>query len=42
MPAVLLELGFITNDADLKVLRSQEGKEDISNKLLDAFSKYKT
>ena len=41
MPAVLLELGFITNESDLKVLKAQEGREDISNKLLEAFSKYK-
>ena len=42
MPAVLLELGFITNESDLKVLKTQDGREDISNKLLEAFSKYKT
>jgi N-acetylmuramoyl-L-alanine amidase len=42
MPAVLLELGFITNESDLKVLRSQEGRDDISEKLLAAFSAYKT
>ena len=42
MPAVLLELGFITNSSDLAVLRSEQGKEDISNKLLAAFSTYKT
>ena len=42
MPAVLLELGFITNSSDLSVLKSQQGREDISNKLLAAFSVYKT
>jgi N-acetylmuramoyl-L-alanine amidase len=42
MPAVLLELGFITNDSDLKILKTQEGREDISSKLLEAFSKYKS
>jgi N-acetylmuramoyl-L-alanine amidase len=41
MPAVLLELGFITNPSDLSVLKSQQGREDISDKLLAAFSSYK-
>lgn len=41
MPAVLLELGFISNDADLKILVSESGKDDISDKLLDAFSTFK-
>lgn len=42
MPAVLLELGFITNSSDLAVLKSDRGREDISNKLLAAFCAYKT
>lgn len=42
MPAVLLELGFITNDSDLRVLKTQDGREDISEKLLAAFSAYKS
>jgi D-alanyl-D-alanine dipeptidase len=42
MPAVLLELGFITNSSDLAVLKSEKGREDITNKLFDAFSAYKT
>lgn len=41
MPAVLLEMGFITNAADLKILRSEEGREEIADKLLAAFSNYK-
>ena len=41
MPAVLLEMGFITNAADLKILRSEEGREEIADKLLSAFSNYK-
>ena len=41
MPAVLLELGFITNESDLRVLRSQTSKDDIAEKLLTAFSAYK-
>ena len=42
MPAVLLELGFITNESDLRVLRTQDGRDDISEKLLAAFSAYKS
>ena len=42
MPAVLLELGFISNPSDLKVLTSTDGRNDIANKLLDAFSSFKT
>ena len=41
MPAVLLELGFITNSSDLAVLKSDRGREDISNKLLAAFGAHK-
>ena len=41
MPAVLLEMGFITNAADLKILKSEEGREEIACKLLNAFSSYK-
>ena len=42
MPAVLLELGFISNPADLRLLNSTEGREDISDKLLAAFVSFKT
>ena len=38
MPAVLLELGFISNPGDLKVLSSTAGRIDIADKLLAAFS----
>ena len=41
MPAVLLELGFISNPADLKVLNSSSGRNDIAEKLLGAFSSFK-
>ena len=41
MPAVLLEMGFITNLADLKILTTEEGREEIASRLLDAFSSYK-
>lgn len=42
MPAVLLELGFISNPADLKVLTSVDGRNDIADKLLEAFSSFKS
>ena len=41
MPAVLLEMGFITNLADLKILKTEEGRQEIADRLLDAFSNYK-
>ena len=41
MPAVLVELGFITNPADLKVLSSQSGREQIATRLFDAFRDFK-
>ena len=41
MPAVLIELGFISNLNDLKILTSADGRNDIANKLLDAFSSFK-
>ena len=42
MPAVLIELGFISNPADLKVLNSENGRNDIANKLFSAFKSFKT
>ena len=42
MPAVLVEVGFITNANDLKALRSQEGREKIADNLLKAFRSFKT
>ena len=41
MPAVLLELGFISNSADLKVLTSEKGRSQIAGRLFNAFSKFK-
>lgn len=41
MPAVLLELGFISNQADLSVLREASQRELIVDKLLEAFTEYK-
>lgn len=42
MPAVLIELGFISNLADLKIINSEAGRNDIANKLLAAFTSFKT
>ncbi len=42
MPAVLLELGFISNADDLSVLNSTSGREQIAERLLTAFRKFKT
>ncbi len=41
MPAVLLEFGFISNQADLKVMSSASGQEKIASGLLAAFAEFK-
>jgi N-acetylmuramoyl-L-alanine amidase len=41
MPAALLELGFISNPADLEVLRSSKNLEKIAQRLAEAFTEYK-
>lgn len=41
MPSVLLELGFISNDADLAVLRSEQGRNQIAQRVFEAFKVYK-
>lgn len=41
MPAVLLELGFLSNDADLAVLRTQAGRDQLATRIADAFKTYK-
>ena len=41
MPSVLVEVGFISNPADLKVMRSAEGRDKIADNLLKAFSVFK-
>lgn len=41
MPAVLVEIGFITNPSDLKVLSSQSGREMIATRLFEAFREFK-
>lgn len=41
MPAVLVELGFITNSADLAQLRSSLGRQNLAQRLFEAFRDYK-
>ena len=41
MPSVLVEVGFITNENDLKTLRSQEGRDGIAQNLLKAVQTFK-
>lgn len=41
MPSVLLELGFMTNDADLALLRTEEGRSKVADRVFDAFREYK-
>ena len=42
MPAVLLELAFISNPTEYKYLSSKSGQEEIAERLLQAFKSYKT
>jgi len=41
MPAVLLELGFLSNDSDLKVLKSADDRNKIAERVFQAFKEYK-
>lgn len=41
MPAILTEIGFISNNTDLEILTSEDGQRQIAANLLRAFSKYK-
>ena len=41
MPAVLLELGFISNPADLKIMNSSAGREQRASRLFAAFREFK-
>ncbi len=41
MPAVLVELGFISNSADLAVLRQKSHREEMAQRLFEAFRDYK-
>ena len=42
MPAVLLELAFVTNPAEYKYLSSAEGQEQVAERLFQAFKSYKS
>ena len=42
MPAVLLELAFVTNPTEYKYLASAEGQEQVAERLFQAFKSYKT
>ena len=42
MPAMLLELGFISSNNDLTTLRSKDAREKLATRLCDAFCEYKT
>ena len=42
MPSVLIEVGFITNPDDLAVLRTEKGRDDIAQNILNAFRSFKT
>ena len=41
MPAMLLELGFITSNNDLTTLRNKDARENLAVRLCDAFCEYK-
>jgi len=41
MPAVLVELGFITNPSEVKFLKSKSGQEKLAKSLFSAFKRYK-
>ncbi|WP_406826985.1 N-acetylmuramoyl-L-alanine amidase [Pedobacter sp. KACC 23697] len=41
MPAVLTEVGFISNTEEEKYINSQEGQNDIANSILEAIKTYK-
>lgn len=42
MPAVLLELAFISNSSEYKYMSSKSGQEEIAERLFKAFKSYKT
>ena len=42
MPAVLIEVGFMTNPQDLAVLRTEEGRDAIAENIYKAFCTFKT
>lgn len=42
MPAVLIELAFISNPAEYKYMASESGQKEMASRLLNAFKVYKT
>lgn len=42
MPAVLVELGFISNSNDLSILKQESNRMAIADRLFEAFKEYKT
>lgn len=42
MPAVLIEVGFISNSSDLKTMRSSSGQDAIAQRMFNAFRSFKT
>ena len=42
MPAILLELAFVTNPDECRYLSSEKGQEEIAERLFKAFKSYKT
>lgn len=41
MPSILVELGFLSNDADAKLLMSKSGQDKVANSLFTSFKEYK-
>ncbi len=41
MPAVLTEVGFMSNPSDLQILISSQGQQSLAKRLSDAFNSYK-
>ena len=42
MPSVLVEVGFITNSLDLRILTSESGQNRIAQSIFKAFVNYKS
>jgi N-acetylmuramoyl-L-alanine amidase len=41
MPAVLFEMGFLTNDNDRRVLMSKSGRKEIAKRMAKAIDKFR-
>ena len=42
MPAVLVELGFISNSTDLAILKKEDNRKQLADRLFEAFKEYKS